>query len=493
MQWKNYSYERIPEGIRITGYAAEGEEEELRIPSHIDGEPVVEIGEGAFTDEGLLLQTVEVPSTVKRIGEGAFRMCMNLTSLILHEGLEMIGESALLLTPLSEMKLPDSVSRIEAPWELGSIHFIISDQNPHYYFDGFCLYHIGDGGRELLVALQSEKRESYDIPEGTTAIAENAFSGYADLRRVTIPGTVETIGEAAFESCQNLSEITLSEGIREICANAFSQCIRLSNIHLPSTVEKIGPSALSDTFGWSSQFLGLERITVDPANKHFMADGESLFEMGESGHRYLLKYFGEEGNFRIPDDVSRILPGAFRRAKFYRCEIPAAVHGVAPDAFRECRNLEEIFLKESDTLLYIPRQPLYRKDEVLSLFLSERPEGGYLFDYPGYDALFATYLNLPDQCGMACCRLKYPVLLSDEMAGTYRDFLQSNFDGIVKGIAERQDMESLVMLAGLGFFTEDNIDEGLEILSRAGRTKFTGFLLNYRKEHRTEDGFDFTF
>ncbi len=490
--WGSYRCERIGTGIKISEYMPEEEEDSLCIPSRIEGEPVVEIGASAFSENGALLSRIEIPPTVRHIGEGAFRMCMNLTELVLHEGLETIGEGALFLTPVTELTLPDTVSEVDAPWELGSIRFFISEKNKYYATDGFCLYRTEDEGRTLLVSRQGDERESYDIPEGTSSIGESAFSGNGTLRRVTIPGTVRLIGEAAFEGCENLSEVTLCDGVSEIRENAFAHCIQLKSIHLPSSLRSIGEYALSDTFGWSEQFLGLTCITVDPGNENFTADEECLYEAGESGQRYIVKYFGEKGEYRIPEDISRILPGAFRRAKFYRCEIPETVHSVGTDAFRECRNLEEVLLKESGTLLYIPRQPLYRKDEVTALFLGERPEGGYIYDYPGYDALFDTYLNLPDQCGMACCRLKYPTQLSEETEQIYWDFLQDNLNGILKGIADRQDMDRLVMLAGLGLFTGENIDEALEVFSRAGRTKFTGYLLNYRKEHRTENGFDFT-
>ncbi|MCC8141289.1 MAG: leucine-rich repeat domain-containing protein [Lachnospiraceae bacterium] len=492
MRWKDYVCERIEDGIRILRYAPETEEDAVSIPSHIEGDPVVEIGEDAFSEEGVFLSCVEIPSTVKRIGGGAFRMCMNLTELILHDGLERIGEEALALTPLTEITLPATVSMIETPWTMADIRFTVSEFNPYYFSDGFGLYRRENGEQELLVAFQQDERTSYEVPEGTTAIGEDVFSTNNNLQRVTLPATVHTIGEAAFEGCQNLSEIALPEGLREIGDNAFGHCIRLKSIHLPSTVEKIGVCALSDTFGWGEDFLGLERITVEEGNAHFMADADSLFEIGEQNDRFLVKYFGEGGEYRIPEDVSRILAGAFRRAKFYRCEVPQSVKTVGRDAFRECRNLREIFLAESGTELYIPAQPVYRKDEVTGLFFDREHEAGYIYDYRGYDALFPTYLNLPDRCGMACCRLKYPVLLDDETAREYCEFMWENLTDILQNIAEKQDMELLVALSELGFFTEDNIEESLDVFAKSGQTKLTGFLLNYKRENLKEDTFDFS-
>ncbi len=516
MQWKCYGYEPIQDGIRITKYIPEDDAETLRIPSHIEGMPVVEIGKAAFEENGALLSRVEVPSTVKRIRKDAFRMCLNLTELILSEGLETIGEEALFLTPLTELTLPDTLRSIAAPWDLGGIRFVVSETNPTFFSDGFCLFQRADlsgereadgddasaaceadgddapGGMALLVCFQEDPRESYDIPEGTTGIGENAFACNDSLKRVAIPGSVRAIGEAAFEGCQNLSEIVLAEGLRVIGANAFGHCIRLMSIHLPASVQTIGEYALSDTFGWSESFSGLTRVTVDPGNTHFAADGDALFEIAGDGSRSVVKYFGGSGTYRVPDEATRILPGAFRRAKFYRCEIPARVSSVGRDAFRECKNLSEIVLDETGTVLYIPAQPLYRKDEVTALFAAVRAEGEPLYDYEGYDALFDTYLNIPDRYGMACCRLRYPVRLSDEMEQKYRAFLWENLSAILLNIAQRQDMEALVMLAELGFFTEDNIEESLEVMSRSGQAKLTGYLLRYKRENMAQDTFDFS-
>lgn len=539
-----------------TGAESEDQEQEglefdecLNIPSHINGYPVVEIGEDAFSEYGALLTKVEVPSTVKHIGNGAFRMCMSLTELVLHDGLETIGEEAFYLTPLTELYLPSTVSQIGRPWELGNILWKIDEKNPYFFSDGYGLYckrdsrlngeqlsdvkTISDTGRsseaeqELLVVSQQDERTEYAIPDGTTIIGENAFAGNATLQKIIVPSTVHTIRDAAMESCQSLSEIVLSEGLREIQTNAFSHCIRLKELHLPSTVERLGEHALSDTFGWSDSLNGLERITVDAANAHFEADEDALFEFGENCDRYVVKYFGSHREYRIPEDVSRILPSAFRRAKLHKFYVPKSLKDVGLDAFRECKNLEEIYLEESDTVLYVPAQPVYRKDEITALFFSgqhgcireeppsldELPEKWqafvgnaiysktqeprynpyeeYIFDYRGYDGLFHTYLNLPDHYGMACCRLKYPVMLPDSVRRKYEDFICENFMDILNSLAETQDMYHLVTLAELGFFTENNIEECLEISNRSGRTKFMSFLLNYKREHLEDSEFDF--
>ncbi|MCD8148522.1 MAG: leucine-rich repeat domain-containing protein [Clostridiales bacterium] len=593
-QWNNYSYKMTDEGVVILQYRPEeafalpdGTEDVMGediaiIPSSIEGSPVVEIGEEAFTEHGALLSKIEVPSTVKRIGKGAFKMCMSLMELVLHDGLEEIGAEAFYLTPLTEIALPDTMRVMEEPWEMSAIRILVSPEHPCFFTDGFCLYRKKEAEQELLVACQQEERTVYRVADGTTVIGESAFAGNEMLERVMLPGSVHTIRASAFEECRRLREVVLPEtdlmqtaskesmvqnlseeifGLRCIGELAFSHCICLKEIYLPSTVEKIGRFALSDTFGWSETLIGLEKITVSAANIHFTADENALFEIGGNNDRYLVKYFGLSSAYQIPADVTRILPGAFRRAKFRKCRIPKSVQDVGKDAFRECTALEELELEESGMRLYVPRQPVYRKDEITELFYSaEREErlqrmrtaeaqgeqkpgrwsildfpekwrdfaayypkpryemaarqgsvicrentmrektvgrqdmmqeetaGGqytmdsgrrFVYDYRGYDALFPTYLSLPEKCGMACCRLKYPVCLSEENAEEYRMFVAENLTDILRDVSKTQDIDHLALLAELVFFTEDNIGACLDVFARTGATKCTGFLLNY--------------
>lgn len=116
----------------------------------------------------------------------------------------------------------------------------------------------------------------------------------------------------------------------------------------------------------------------------------------------------------------------------------------------------------------------------------------FVFDYRGYDALFPTYLSLSEKCGMACCRLKYPVCLSEETAAEYRVFVAENLTDILCDISKMQDIDRLALLAELNFFTEDNIGSCLDVFARTGATKCTGFLLNYQGERFMENEFDFS-
>lgn len=83
------------------------------------------------------------------------------------------------------------------------------------------------------------------IPEGTTEIMEDAFSGCKSIEKVYIPESVKIIHRRAFIGCKSLKEINLPESLEKIDRDAFNGCTSLEVIRIPESVEYIGESAFS--------------------------------------------------------------------------------------------------------------------------------------------------------------------------------------------------------------------------------------------------------
>lgn len=62
-----------------------------------------------------------------------------------------------------------------------------------------------------------------------TKIAAKAFAG-KQMKYVTLPASIATIGSSAFANCTLLTEINIPEGCKELGAYAFSKCERLAQI-----------------------------------------------------------------------------------------------------------------------------------------------------------------------------------------------------------------------------------------------------------------------
>lgn len=541
MFWNNYRYEiengeavileYMPESAEdhisdgedgLSSSGREMEEQKVSIPAKIDGYPVTKIGEAAFTEHGFDIETIEVPETVKIIGDYAFKMCMSLAELILHEGLVEIGKGVLDVTSMTKIHIPSTVKHIARPYELGEFLWDIDERNPFYHTDGYGLYYIREhNGYKVLAAIQKQdERAEYEVEKGTTEIGCNAFEGQMHLQKVILPETVAVVGEEAFESCQNLKEITLPEGLREIRADVFRHCVKLNELRLPSSLQLLGERAVTDTFGWSDRMNGITRITVAEGNPVFEADENALYRKEEDASVTLIKYFGREREFEIPEKVSRVGESAFRRANVRNLVIPQSVAEIGGDAFRECKNLESIYIGADQVPLYVPRTPIYRKDEVAaplyhkneaaaSLYRKKRscgdiredaarnvgndrekrPLSGY--DYSKYDGLIKTWSQILERCRMACFRLKYPLELDSETRSEYREMILDHMTEVLVDISDREDTGYLADLANAGIFTAENVDVAIDVVSRCRKAKLTGYLMDYKQEHLGLSEFDF--
>lgn len=171
----------------------------IQIPSSVE-----KIGDNAFS--GCIgLTSIQIPSNVEEIGYSAFSGCTSLTSVELSEGLKKIdGFAFLYCTGLSKMEIPNSVEFIGTRGSYEST-------NGYTFADCTGLSsitlpnHLKELGRRTFVGCYSLTK--IQIPEGLTKLPEYVFSGCRLLNTVIIPSSVDTICAYAFESCKDLTEV----------------------------------------------------------------------------------------------------------------------------------------------------------------------------------------------------------------------------------------------------------------------------------------------
>jgi BspA type Leucine rich repeat region (6 copies) len=156
------------------------------------------------------LRRIIIPPTVTCMLQGAFELCTTLVEVVLHEGLDNIGEKVFCgCSSLLRIIIPLSVTEIRASAFAGC------------------------------TAL-----EEIILPEGLQTIYESAFAQCSSLLRINIPRRVEYIGNKAFESCTSLVEVVLHDCLlKTIASRAFSQCSSLLRIDIPESVSYIGLGA----------------------------------------------------------------------------------------------------------------------------------------------------------------------------------------------------------------------------------------------------------
>jgi hypothetical protein len=206
-------------GVVITGCFDSGD---IIIPAKIQGYPVKEIGDEAFS--GSSLRSVKIPEGVVRIGEEAFSNsrltsvsipssitiiddkafwdCKNLVTVNFPEGLVEIGRWAFReCKSLKTVKLPNSLKKLGiAAFEDCSITALT----------------LGTGLTEISPdAFRGNKIGSLVIPEGITVIGRYAFCGNA-LTTVTLPSTIRSISGGAFAANGELTTVIIPEVLTSV-------------------------------------------------------------------------------------------------------------------------------------------------------------------------------------------------------------------------------------------------------------------------------------
>lgn len=178
-------YEIIDETISIIDY--DGFDDKIIIPENINGYPVTQIGDFAFSN--VSAYSINIPESVTEIGDYAFEYCEQLKTITIPKNVASIGSYA--------------------------------------FFGCFSL---------TQVMIKSEPQ----------LIDDYTFYGCFMLSDITIPSSVKSIGSYAFGECYCLTNILLPENVTIISDGAFSNCINLSGIILYNDVTTIGNGAFSE-------------------------------------------------------------------------------------------------------------------------------------------------------------------------------------------------------------------------------------------------------
>jgi hypothetical protein len=245
-----------------------------------------------------------VASTVKKIGDGAFFLDLNLAKVTLSEGVEEIGIASFALTGLKAVKLPKSLDWVHTyafAWDDDLTDYTILDNGA--YFGPYSIGYTADlDGNDVVsddvvingyenssayeYALENEitfenlgtaKAENYlpdlyklknsgncgdditwtledgvltltgegDMPEFSLVDEElpEWYGETADaVTSIVIGDGITSISESAFETCVNATELTLGSDITEIGDYAFKGT-SLKEVVLPDSVVSIGARA----------------------------------------------------------------------------------------------------------------------------------------------------------------------------------------------------------------------------------------------------------
>lgn len=386
---------------KITGYdKSKKMPKELILPNEFDGKKVVKITSSAFS-ECKDIEKVIVPEGITEIGEFVFDQCTNLNQIILPETLTDMGvcvfgrctalksielpknlvnmESQVFYgcTGLTEVKLPENLEilgrltfqncanlkTVTIPSSVKTIGYgvfsgtavetINLGANDYYYLDGGCLL---DKATKTVWGASV----GFKIPDGATAICQQAFAYCDHLTELTLPASVKKIESLAFERStlksivmpgveeigmfaftdSSIINVEFSENLKTIETDAFSDCYSLTALNLPASLNSIGLCAFVSCYS-------LQSITVATGNPVYYSSGNCLIKRN-NGEIIL----GCSTSV-IPDSgVSSIGSSAFSGQKTLTAiTIPSSVTRIGYMAFNNCSSLTSIVIPDSVTVI----------------------------------------------------------------------------------------------------------------------------------------------
>ena len=383
------------------------------------------IDDNAFSGCTSLL-AVEIPVTVKSIGEKAFENCSALANLVVPKGIgaENIGAGAFYgCTGISTAELP--------------------------------AYAIALIPKDSLVTV---------TVNGGEVIPEKAFEGCTTLKNVSIPDTIRAIGDGAFTGCTSLVynspendqtrylgndtnpymvlvfganvevyEIK-NEATRFIMDGAFAGCTELKSIVIPESIIGIGKDAFSDCTNIESATL-----SVFAANEAGLPRTESLKTLVITGEGYVEKAFSEcvnLENLTVANGID-VAEGVFAGCNNIKvADIPAnviseiakaalvsvTVNGgeINDFAFASAPNLKSVTL--SSKVSAVGDYAFFDCDKLDSLVFEEREDGIDIGKNAFAGCSVLTFVAIPDgssvgECAFLGSALEYIVIGEDVTVG----------------------------------------------------------------------------
>lgn len=307
------------------------------------------------------VKTVQIPTSVQLIEEHAFDDCYNLKTIIVDEGntyfkgtggvLYNSDQSEILYVPqgITSIEIPPTVSRIcngafryhEFLQSVVIPNSVKTIENSAFYgcvnFERIIIPNgvetIGDG-----TFCRCSKLKSIDLPSTVVRIGKMAFSHCEDLETIVLPEKLKKVEDATFRECTSLKDIVIPYGVTTIERNAFVGCHSLESITIPDTLKSIGEHAfsgcdklncviISNIVSWCNIDFQTDRLDNNYANPLYCA--RNLQINGD-----LIK------ELVIPEGITEIKQNTFINCKsLERITLPSSVTKIGKRAFYGCSNL----------------------------------------------------------------------------------------------------------------------------------------------------------
>ena len=313
-------FSKVDGGYGVTGFKENHSASFLKIPSIVDGTPVVSICENAFCSDDAIIE-LYIPDSVKSLDKNCFSNAKWLESVCFFGGNVEIGEET-----FGNCDRLKSIVIKDGSVSIGKRAF---KNSVNVTFDEDTFNHIVSIGEEAFLKSSEDLREEIVVSDSVVSVGARAFTKFFP-QRIVIGASLRDIGDDAFGSLQNLREIVVSKdnphlevsGKCLIDKTKNKVVIGLPGAKIPSTVTAIGVAA----FQYRTD---IEQLTLLP----------NITEIGERAFANCtnINYLSMSDNLKI------IGKEAFKECEsLTRVTLGKGITEVSEGAFESCYSLGSV-------------------------------------------------------------------------------------------------------------------------------------------------------
>lgn len=354
----------IKDGCLIRPILVGDDEKEGRYSKYIFDvtvpEGVTEIADDAFYSvQNFKIGKLKLPSTLRRIGHRAFKDSFYETHyLTLPKHLEFIGDEAFSNDAFGSSSLVKSINVPDSVKSIGNrafFNFIVLKTLKL----GKGLTHIGEGIVGKCLELESITSNSSEVrsDEHSLVYQNKLLAVWGSMDSYTVSSEIEEIGDWAFASCHTDTsiygnkhygpkEVILPEGLRRIGDFAFHY-LRLQELHIPDSVEEVGlnPINFCPVKKLSGKFTydGRAIIVGNHLRAHiWRADSNEIPDCVEILDELSFNNFRQPESIVIPSSVKEIGKECFFMAAIKELTLNEGLEKIDDEAFFWCHGLREV-------------------------------------------------------------------------------------------------------------------------------------------------------
>ena len=224
------------------------------VPEELGGYKVTVIGFEAFYQCNSITRIV-IPNTVTLIEQNAFLQCNQLIEVVFPESsqFEFGTHPFQHCSSLQEIRIPAGLLRLVGSPAIGCEslrEYIVDGNNPYFKSLDGIMY---SKDNTTLIGYPNARADHYDIPEGVTTIANDAFNGCTSVENVTFPSSLNTIESSVFES-SGITSIDIPSSLTAVPYHFAAYCSNLAHVTIPESITMIDEQAFIGT--------ALEEVTI---------------------------------------------------------------------------------------------------------------------------------------------------------------------------------------------------------------------------------------